>query len=395
MRRRRAHHGLLGNMRNGVRTDPHLVASVIPRLAPEAGATARRIGGFRVAGLTPTVILLAAAFAALLAAPSATAGSTPTIKVTWQPVTVDDGGRGSIRAIIRGGPGFVAVGRRAPGTTAAIWTSADGHTWRRAEVGEATDAAVSDVTRYGDGYVAVGTAKRGQAVSPAVWTSTDGLTWSRVRLDLVHQWPDERGGGDRYRLVAVGCTAPTINSCDSSDALAAAAWVSNDGTDWTPAAVAGGANTSMRGVSTAPEGFVSVGDEVQVEPDPDPANPGGVVTEPQAIAFWRSPDGADWTRIAVSADAGAEFASGADVARGPDGLVAVGGGNGFEPEVWASTTGEKWDLIEPDLSGSGEGSEMQAVDRSMTGGSGPARSSVRRRSVSGCGAASTDTRGRR
>ena len=158
---------------------------------------------------TATPMVLVTALSLLVVAPVLGAGPRRTIEVTWQPVTVDDGGRGSIRAITRGGPGFVAVGRRAPETTAAIWTSADANTWQRAQVDEATDAAVSDVTRYGDGLVAVGTATEGKAFSPAVWNSTDGLKWSRVPLD-----PSFKNGrmnavaATGTRLVAVGCAAP-------------------------------------------------------------------------------------------------------------------------------------------------------------------------------------------
>src|SRR3954453_7849459 len=144
---------------------------------------ARRTRPRGMPGRLAAPMVLATALSLLVVARVLGAGPRRTIEVTWQPVTVDDGGSGSMRAITRGGPGFIAVGRRAPQTTAAIWTSVDGHAWRPAEVDGATDAAVSDVTRYGDGLVAVGSTTQGKAFSPAVWTSTDGFVWSRVELD--------------------------------------------------------------------------------------------------------------------------------------------------------------------------------------------------------------------
>ena len=71
-----------------------------------------------------------------------------------------------------------------------------------------------------------------------------------------------------------------------------------------------------------------------------------------------------WCRVDANrtgSDDPAELATANDVAHGGDGLAAVGAGNGFEPEVWVSATGEKWDLIPTDLFGE-EGGEMQAVE---------------------------------
>jgi hypothetical protein len=174
---------------------------------------------------------------------------------SWQRVPDSDGtlgGSGSqlMRAVITGGPGFIAVG--SDGDSPAIWVSVDGSTWDRAEVDEPTSteeaATIHDVVAYDSGFVAVGAVA---ATGPlddlhwdldpaaAVWTSKDGLEWSRVPHDASVFDEQVTGIGAAYgrgdysmhgvavangQIIAVGQTGIG----QSQKAL----WVSRDGTVW-------------------------------------------------------------------------------------------------------------------------------------------------------------------
>lgn len=87
---------------------------------------------------------------------------------------------GGMRAVVATGSGFVAVGDARTGTAGkaiqpAAWTSGDGLTWERADVGgDERKGSLSGVTTGGPGLVAVGNIEdRGLAA-----TSVDGSFWS-------------------------------------------------------------------------------------------------------------------------------------------------------------------------------------------------------------------------
>ncbi len=114
-------------------------------------------------------------------------------------------GEGGADGVVAGGPGWIAFGSFLPTTTRnrgdAVWTSNDGLVWRRTSflrpippyvpscgTGQSTGGAISDMTAFGPGYVAVGVALcdnfAGGAGSNdlwgAAWASPDGLTWHSV-----------------------------------------------------------------------------------------------------------------------------------------------------------------------------------------------------------------------
>ena len=111
---------------------------------------------------------------------------------TWSRVPDDEavfGGEGfqSMRSVIAGGPGLVAIGVDESGgdPDGAVWTSPDGITWSRAPhdetvLGGGDSQVMSSVTSGGPGLVAIGFDDRGGDQDGAVWTSPDGITWSRV-----------------------------------------------------------------------------------------------------------------------------------------------------------------------------------------------------------------------
>jgi len=107
-------------------------------------------------------------------------------------------GQPPLASVVAGGPGWIAFGRfTPPGSTTpgtAVWTSPDGLAWRRTsflrplppfvpDCGNPYDtAAMSDIARFGPGYVAVGTSTCGNDLWGAAWASPDGGTWHSVRL---------------------------------------------------------------------------------------------------------------------------------------------------------------------------------------------------------------------
>lgn len=102
-----------------------------------------------------------------------------------------------IAALMRGGPGYIAVGtvidtlspqdpvstRLWPPTDGAIWTSPDLRAWTRVEparrlFGGEEYEAVTSVVAVRNGYFAFGTADSGAGA----WSSGDGERWERVEL---------------------------------------------------------------------------------------------------------------------------------------------------------------------------------------------------------------------
>lgn len=82
--------------------------------------------------------------------------------------------------IIGTAEGWIAVGQE--GKRAAIWTSPDGHEWKRAGPveGDLGIGLLSDVAPYGQGFIAVGTIDDAAATHDgAIWLSDHGTTWTR------------------------------------------------------------------------------------------------------------------------------------------------------------------------------------------------------------------------
>jgi hypothetical protein len=159
--------------------------------------------------------------------------------VEWQSHDVavlgTDGTPERMTAVAAGaGPNrFVAGGSVGPELAerhARFWTSGDGSTWQPVPDDPAAfaDAEVRDVTRFGDGFVALGVLGDAQQHTGAVaWTSPDGLTWTRSTS------PDLDGG-----IAAAVVQAPTgglVAVGTKVDLREAVAWTSADGRDWTRA----------------------------------------------------------------------------------------------------------------------------------------------------------------
>ncbi|MFG2090189.1 hypothetical protein [Spirillospora sp. NPDC048824] len=165
--------------------------------------------------------------------------------------------------MVSGGNGlWAALGRSSDGGTVA-WTSQDAKTWTRHTLGAAfrSSDTMNDVTRTGDGFVAVGAAD-GRAVA---WLSADGGAWQRVEglkgisgLDrvassgtvLVAHGTYPRKVTRKRRGKKVTRTVPTPGTWRSTDG----------GRTWTGVRIpqAQGSYGPAKGLTSGPGGFATV-----------------------------------------------------------------------------------------------------------------------------------------
>lgn len=154
--------------------------------------------------------------------------------VDWQPVPDDPlaFANSEVRAITRFGDGFVAVGvvGTAPEHSGAVaWTSADGLTWSRVDDPAFADGiAVAVVAAPIGGLVAVGSdLDRREAVA---WTSADGRRWTRAPSEASRKY----SGGYVWMtdVAAIDGTVIAIGEYQVLQRGTATSWVSRDGIHW-------------------------------------------------------------------------------------------------------------------------------------------------------------------
>jgi len=187
------------------------------------------------------------------------------------------------------GDRLVAVGYRttdAGDKDAAVWVESGG-TWSRMEEGLSGpgEQQMNAVLRGGPGLVAVGTDDNGGDVDAAVWTSTDGRTWTRVS-DAEATF----GGPGTQRMSALALFGSTIVAAGYSDTAAgdsnAAIWLSTDGTNWIrqgPVAsspLTGQGRQRVNGLVVLGQKLVAVGSETRALDDQGAVWIGKVVEAP-------------------------------------------------------------------------------------------------------------------
>lgn len=152
--------------------------------------------------------------------------------------------------------GFVATGREgepdfAPAGGAggspgfglpAAWWSSDGLNWEIASVEgmPAPGAQVLEVMVGATGLFAIGNDETIPDASPrteADWTSSDGKTWKRTDQAVIPAYTTLGSDGTRIVMLGLDMRSGAIGSSGL------AAWVSNDGADWTWTPVSGNAET--------------------------------------------------------------------------------------------------------------------------------------------------------
>ncbi|NDU73059.1 hypothetical protein GWI34_10505 [Actinomadura sp. DSM 109109] len=169
---------------------------------------------------------------------------------------------GDTPRLIDGGAGrWVALGRSSAGGVTA-WTSEDAATWtRRPPAGGFTPAdQVNDLTRTGQGFVAVG-ASGGRALA---WSSADGRAWQRV--DGIPGVSLDRVAASGTAVLAHGTyekkvTAKRGKKKVTRTVRADGIWRSTDGgRKWTLTGVpqAQGSYGPTKGLAAGPGGFATV-----------------------------------------------------------------------------------------------------------------------------------------
>jgi hypothetical protein len=153
--------------------------------------------------------------------------------IDWQPVPDDPAtfANSEVRAITRFGDGFVAlgvVGTAQEPSGAVAWTSADGSTWIRVDDPSFADGiAVAVVAAPFGGLVAVGSdLDRREAVA---WTSPDGRRWTRAPSEASRGYPGYVWMTD---VVAIGDTVIATGDYQGLQRGTATSWVSRDGIRW-------------------------------------------------------------------------------------------------------------------------------------------------------------------
>ncbi len=293
------------------------------------GATWTFTGGFPAQTLLTAVAVNGGRYEAVGRDGNGATAWTSTDAATWQKTQGPAFAASPLRltAITPWKGGFVAGGYKGNeffSADAALWSSADGLTWRQANDSKSFhDARVWGVAAGPDGLVAVGQTGPTDAPGAAViWTSSDGLNWSRVPDGPVFV-------GGRLRAVA---SVPSLGFVAVGEDIAGdtgIVWVSKDGRTWNrvpadPIFGRVGIQVRMYTVTAGPNGAVVAGT----------LNAGVQYGD---AAIWTSPDGLAWKRL----PAGTEFLDNeVNAATGWKGRVVLVGDRGapdaYQATAWVS-----------------------------------------------------------
>jgi hypothetical protein len=149
---------------------------------------------------------------------------------------------------------------------------------------------------------------------PTMWQSVDGATWSHLPDSPVFV---SRRANFEEIVLGIAADGPGIIAVgmeqeEDASAADAAAWFSPDGSTWTRATVADGADRTMDRVLAVDDGFVAIG---EANYDFHGGFGGGT-------AVWTSTDGRTWARLpdTKAPPAGTRLN---DIVHGPDGFLAT------------------------------------------------------------------------
>ena len=162
--------------------------------------------------------------------------------------------------------------------SAGVWTSHDGRTWQAIRPPDAPYESHFDaIAAGGPGFVVVGYGGGGDSGIDGIWTSTGGGSWRRVLdSDVRGSFTFDVAADADGRLVVVGA---------ADGGLRPAAWSSDDGIDWQrapdgPAIAETGSVGEMRDVVALPDGGFAASGSLDGLP-----------------ALWASADGTAWQRV--------------------------------------------------------------------------------------------------
>jgi len=266
----------------------------------------------------------------------------------------------AMHAIVRGGPGLIAVGEadeEAPYDElrgdVAVWLSADGTTWERIHdpsfSGEPDSGCVSDPLPQVPIGVAVGPLgviiTGSDACHGAVWISEDGRTWTEVIAEGWRENPIAVGS------VVAGGPGWVVTGADGHGN--GAVWVSSDGVEWTASGdedflAEEGSRLDIDGVAGLGENLIVLGFEGGYDST-------HTSRETQPVV-WMSSDGVEWEKLSAETIAHDDVVVGLATVVGGGRLVAYAPPTQTSPEwrLWTSTDGTIWTSIAlPDAPGDG------------------------------------------
>jgi hypothetical protein len=227
-------------------------------------------------------------------------------------------------AVAAGPNGFVAGGSVGPELAdrhARFWTSADGVTWVPAADDDAVfaNAEVRSITRYPDGFLAVGVVGTVQEQTGAVaWVSMDGSVWKRI--------DDQAFDGGVAASVAVAPWGGVVAVGSTVDRKQAVAWVSPDGLAWTRAPDE--ASRQHSGGFAWMTDVVAIGDQAIAVGDVQGLQRG-------TAEGWVSGDGLTWTMSnSAPVQEGAELYAIVPSGSGALAVGAFGAPDSYVPDVW-------------------------------------------------------------
>jgi hypothetical protein len=286
----------------------------------------------------------------------------------WAAATVEGSEGAWPQTVIPTDSGFLAVGWTGCATSlqfayadprscqTAVWTSGDGTTWARQPDPRMDSSALTGVVRWNGGFLAVGgkdigtTAASGQGARPTdpgatavpgtegrgnpspagiILRSDDGTAWEEIRGTDMTGAPLSAIATDGERLVAVSLAAA---SSGRPEGTPASAWTSTDAVHWTEQPLKTEVFPFVYSVASTPGGFVTSG-----------MAPGfmGVGSGP---ASWReTADG--WIELGLST--GWDERIFTDLAVGPAGALIVGvDARAGTPLLYGSQDGSAWQSVD-------------------------------------------------
>lgn len=237
---------------------------------------------------------------------------------------------------------------------ATIWASSDGQRWTATPVGDPGGLHLMGIAAAGPGFVAIGTSSDAscEVAGPTsvVLTSPDGAVWTPVDDPDLECTQVNSVVAQDGRIVAVGASSRLVvtpaasstpcdlNVCAGGNARVdgrPAAWVSDDGSEWSPV---DGLDLGWSG-----RGFTSVA-----------AGPGGYVANWVGDTLYVSPDGLTWTPTILPL--GPSVVEARQVIGTKNGYLALGrtttyGADGSGPfdrfSLYFSADGRTWQEVAP------------------------------------------------
>jgi hypothetical protein len=199
-------------------------------------------------------------------------------------------GRFEILGVVQGPHGLLLVGHALAGTcggpslVAALWSSADGHAWRRLALPKDFKTSRVETLDGGSaGFIATGL--RNDGTTPGIWASRNGAWWRSLPVPSVSSGTVVVNGATSFAsgfVLAGAVLGP--DGCGGAMSLNPSLWWSADGAHWTQDTIAG---TSAADDASMIVRRISDHALVAIET---------TFAAPETRA-WVSADGRTWTRV--------------------------------------------------------------------------------------------------